>query len=96
LDELPQFINVIKGDMSLVGPRPFPVVESNGLKHWQMTRLDVRPGITGLSQIRGRSDLSFYRWVKWDLWYLNHWSLAMDVWVLWKTIPVVFKGRGAY
>lgn len=96
LDEAPQLINVIKGDMSLVGPRPFPVDESNGLKYWQMARLDVKPGITGLSQIRGRSDLSFSRWVKWDQWYLNHWSLGLDIWILWNTLPVVFKGKGAY
>ncbi len=96
LDELPQLVNVLKGDMSLVGPRPFPVEESKKLKHNHMPRLNIRPGITGLAQVRGRSDLSFYRWAKWDLWYINHWSFELDLQILWWTIPTVFKGKGAY
>ena len=96
LDELPQLINVLKGDMSLVGPRPFPVEESQKFEYNHMERLAVKPGITGLAQIRGRSDLSFYRWVKWDLWYVNHWSFGLDLKILWWTIPAVFKGKGAY
>jgi len=96
LDELPQIFNVLKGDMSLVGPRPFPVEESQKFTYNHLERLTVRPGITGLAQIRGRSDLSFYRWVKWDLWYVNNWSFWLDLLILWWTFPVVLKGRGAY
>lgn len=96
LDELPQLINVLKGDMSLVGPRPFYIEETNRLipKYWY--RLSIRPGLTGLSQIRGRSDLSFYRWVRWDLWYVNNWSFGLDLWIMWRTVPVVMRGKGAY
>ncbi|MCF7907827.1 MAG: sugar transferase [Candidatus Omnitrophica bacterium] len=96
LDELPQIFNVLKGDMSLVGPRPFPVEESDKFQYEHLQRLTVRPGITGLAQIRGRSDLSVYRWIKWDLWYVNNWSFRLDFLILWWTIPVVLKGRGAY
>ena len=96
LDELPQILNVIKGDMSLVGPRPLPVdqIEKEDLQ--QLKRLDVRPGITGLWQIRGRSDLSFVRLVKWDIWYINNWSFGLDLYILFQTLPVVLKGKGAY
>jgi len=96
LDELPQIFNVLKGDMSFIGPRPFPVEESQKLESNHMERLIIRPGITGLAQIRGRSDLSFYRWAKWDLWYINNWSLMLDLKILWWTGPVVLRGRGAY
>ncbi len=96
LDELPQLLNVIKGDMSLVGPRPLPIeqVEKEDLR--QLRRLDVRPGITGLWQIRGRSDVSFERLVRWDIWYISNWSFSLDLYILFYTIPVVFKGMGAY
>jgi len=96
LDELPQLINVLKGDMSLVGPRPLPIdqIEKEDLN--QLKRLEVRPGITGLWQIRGRSDVSFSRLVKWDLWYINNWSFWLDLSILFQTIPVVLKGKGAY
>jgi len=96
LDELPQLINVLKGDMSLVGPRPFPVEESRNLEYNQLPRLNIKPGLTGLAQIRGRSDLSFSRWVKWDLWYINNWSFMLDLKIIWLTIPAVFRGKGAY
>lgn len=96
LDELPQLINVLKGDMSLVGPRPFPVEESKNLENRHLPRLNIKPGITGLAQIKGRSDLPFYQWAKLDLWYFNHWSLGLDLKILWWTIPAVLKGRGAY
>ncbi|MCX5704013.1 MAG: sugar transferase [Candidatus Omnitrophica bacterium] len=96
LDELPQLINVLKGDMSLVGPRPFPVDESQGLEDKYMPRLNIKPGITGLAQIRGRSDLAFERWARWDLWYINNWSFGLDLRILWWTIPSVLKGKGAY
>ena len=96
LDELPQFLNVLWGDMSLVGPRPLPTeqIEKEDLK--QLKRLEVRPGITGLWQIRGRSDISFARLVKWDIWYINNWSFWLDWNILLQTVPVVLKGRGAY
>ncbi len=96
LDELPQLFNVLKGDMSLVGPRPFPVEESKKFEYNHIPRLNIRPGITGLSQVRGRSELSFKKWVKWDLWYLNNWSFGLDLLILWWTVPAVFKGKGAY
>jgi exopolysaccharide biosynthesis polyprenyl glycosylphosphotransferase len=96
LDELPQIINVIRGDMSLVGPRPLPIEQVEREDFRQLKRLDVRPGITGLWQIRGRSDVSFQRLVRWDIWYINNWSFWLDLHILWQTIPVVLKGRGAY
>lgn len=96
LDELPQLINVLKGDMSLVGPRPFPIDESQKLEDKHMPRLNIKPGITGLAQIRGRSDLSFEHWARWDLWYINNWSFGLDLKILWWTIPAVLKGKGAY
>lgn len=96
LDELPQLINVLKGDMSLVGPRPPTPDEVAKYNIWQMRRMDVRPGITCLWQVRGRSDLSFYKWMRWDLWYIDNWSLGLDFLIgLW-TIPAVFKKKGAY
>ncbi|MFA5088268.1 MAG: sugar transferase [Candidatus Omnitrophota bacterium] len=96
LDELPQIINVLRGEMSLVGPRPLPIsqIEKEDLR--QLKRLEVRPGITGLWQIRGRSDISFEKLVKWDIWYINNWSFLLDLNILLQTIPVVLKGQGAY
>ena len=96
IDEFPQMFNVLRGDMSLVGPRPFPVEESQKLESSHLERFVVRPGITGLAQIKGRSDLSFYRWGKWDLWYVNNWSFGLDFLILWWTTPVVWKAKGAY
>jgi exopolysaccharide biosynthesis polyprenyl glycosylphosphotransferase len=96
LDELPQIFNVINGDMSLVGPRPLPIEQVEREDFRQLKRLDIRPGMTGLWQIRGRSDVSFQRLVKWDIWYINNWSFWLDFHILLQTIPVVLKGRGAY
>ena len=96
IDEFPQMFNVLKGDMSLVGPRPFPVEESQKLESNHLERFAVRPGITGLAQIKGRSDLSFYHWGKWDLWYVNNWSFGLDFLILRWTMPVVLKAKGAY
>lgn len=96
LDELPQLFNVIKGDMSLVGPRPLPIDQIKKEDLRQLRRLEVRPGITGLWQIRGRSDISFTRLVKWDMWYISNWSFWLDLNILFQTIPVVIKGKGAY
>ncbi|NTV28935.1 MAG: sugar transferase [Candidatus Omnitrophica bacterium] len=96
IDELPQLVNVLLGDMSLVGPRPLPLgqVHKEDLK--QLKRLEVRPGITGLWQVRGRSDLPFHRLIKWDSWYVNNWSFLLDINILLETVPVVVKGKGAY
>lgn len=96
LDELPQLINVLKGDMSLVGTRPFPVEESERIENKYISRLNIKPGITGLAQINGRSDLPFRRWVRWDNWYINNWSLGLDLKILWWTMPAILKGKGAY
>ncbi len=96
LDELPQIFNVIKGEMSLVGPRP-PVpheVENYQFEHLQ--RLSVTPGITGLQQVSGRSDLEFKRWIELDLQYIAEQSFLKDVEILLKTIPAVLFGKGAY
>jgi len=96
LDELPQLISVLKGDMTLVGPRPLPEDESNQCEEWQLRRLEVKPGITCMAQVRGRSDISFYKWMKWDLWYVDNWSLSLDFRILFWTIPAVLKRKGAY
>jgi len=96
LDELPQVINVLKGDMSLVGPRPLPIDQIRKEDLRQLKRLEVRPGITGLWQIRGRSDISFKRLLRWDIWYIGNWSFWLDLNILFQTIPVVLKGKGAY
>ena len=95
-DELPQLFNVLKGNMSLVGPRPPLPNEVEKYDYQHLDRLSIKPGMTGLSQIKGRSDLSFSRWVKWDLWYINHWSFGLDMKILWWTIPAVLRGKGAY
>lgn len=96
LDELPQLWNVLKGDMSIVGPRPLPIdqIEKNDLD--QLKRLEIKPGITGLWQVSGRSDVSFGNLVRWDIWYINNWSLWLDFNIILKSIPVVLKGKGAY
>ncbi|MBM3255752.1 MAG: sugar transferase, partial [Candidatus Omnitrophica bacterium] len=96
LDELPQLINVIKGDMSLVGTRPFPVEETEKIENKYITRLNIKPGITGLAQISGRSNLPFKHWARWDTWYINNWSFGLDLKILLRTISVVLKGTGAY
>jgi len=96
LDEFPQFWNVFKGDMSIVGPRPLPIgqIEKDDLD--QLKRLEIKPGITGLWQISGRSDASFSNLLRWDIWYINNWSLWLDLTIILKSIPVVIKGKGAY
>lgn len=96
LDELPQFFNVLKGDMSLIGPRPPMPEEVEHYSDFQMRRLGVKPGITGLWQVSGRSDLSFDEWVKLDAYYIENWSLWLDFQIFIRTIIVVFKGHGAY
>ncbi|MBE1445678.1 sugar transferase [Paenibacillus sp. OAS669] len=96
IDELPQLLNVIKGDMSLVGPRPPLPKEVEQYGDWEWRRLEVLPGITGLWQVSGRSDLSFNQWMNLDVYYIENWSLGLDLKILLKTVPVVLKGEGAY
>ena len=96
IDELPQLINVVKGDMSLVGPRPLPLRDYRGFdQDWQRRRFSVRPGITCLWQVNGRSDVSFENWMKLDMSYIDSWSLWLDIQILVKTIPAVIRGSGA-
>ncbi|MFC3771463.1 sugar transferase [Paenibacillus sp. GCM10012303] len=96
IDELPQFFNILKGDMSLVGPRPPLPNEVERYGDWEWRRLEVLPGITGLWQVSGRSDLSFQQWMNLDVYYIENWSLALDIKIMLKTISVVMKGEGAY
>lgn len=96
IDELPQLFNVIEGSMSLVGPRPPVPAEVNQYDFDTFARLDAVPGITGLQQVSGRSDLSFQRWVELDLQYIQEQSLLKDIEILIKTIPTVITGKGAY
>lgn len=96
LDELPQLFNILKGEMSLVGPRPPTPDEVERYDEWHLKRLDVTPGLTGLWQVSGRSDLSFEDMVKLDLYYAENWSPAMDVRIILKTIPTWVRGEGAY
>lgn len=96
IDELPQLLNVLIGDMSLVGPRPLPVRDYEGFNEdWQRRRFSVKPGITCLWQVNGRSTISFDQWMLLDLQYMDEWSLWLDLKILAKTVPAVFRGAGA-
>jgi exopolysaccharide biosynthesis polyprenyl glycosylphosphotransferase len=94
LDELPQLLNIIKGEMSLVGPRPPVNYEIENYQPWHLERLKVTPGLTGLWQVTGRSQVSFDEMVHLDLHYINHWSLLLDLKIILRTVPVVFRGTG--
>jgi exopolysaccharide biosynthesis polyprenyl glycosylphosphotransferase len=96
IDELPQLINVIRGDMSLVGPRPPLPFEVSQYEPWQRKRFEVLPGITGLAQISGRSDLSFAETLRLDFYYIENWSPLTDIKIILKTVPKVLLARGAY
>ncbi|HET9922402.1 MAG TPA: sugar transferase [Ktedonobacteraceae bacterium] len=96
IDEFPQLINVLRGEMSLVGPRPPLPQEVMQYEGWQKARLDIKPGMTGLWQVRGRSDLSFDEGVLLDLYYISNWSLRLYFQILLRTIPAVLLRRGAY
>jgi len=95
LDELPQLFNVLAGSMSLVGPRPLPLSEQAAIRGWQRRRLTMKPGLTCLWQVSGRSDTDFVDWMLLDLKYIQDWSLWLDLVVLLKTVWVVLRGRGA-
>jgi exopolysaccharide biosynthesis polyprenyl glycosylphosphotransferase len=96
LDELPQLLNVVAGEMSIVGPRPPIFYELNHYKEWHRKRLRAKPGLTGLWQVSGRSSVPFDEMVLLDLYYIDHWSLKTDLEILFRTIPAVLSGEGAY
>jgi exopolysaccharide biosynthesis polyprenyl glycosylphosphotransferase len=96
LDELPQLWNVLRGDMSLVGPRPLPVHESTAIEGNYRRRFAMRPGLTCYWQVAGRSDIPFHRWMELDIQYVDNWSPLTDAKLLLQTIPAVLTGRGAY
>ncbi len=96
LDELPQLLNVLSGDMSLVGPRPPIPAEVDKYESWHLKRLSAAPGMTGLWQVSGRSELPFDEMVLLDIYYIENWTLGLDLQILLRTIPAVLSGRGAY
>lgn len=95
IDELPQLVNVLRGDMSIVGPRPPIPSEVARYDAWQRRRLSVRPGLTCVWQVSGRDRIGFTEWMLLDLRYIDHWSLAGDLSLIARTVPVVITGRGA-
>jgi lipopolysaccharide/colanic/teichoic acid biosynthesis glycosyltransferase len=95
IDELPQLVNVLLGDMSVVGPRPPLSTEVAKYEGWQYRRLSVRPGLTCVWQVSGRNAISFEEWMLLDMRYIDHWGLFSDFNLIFKTIPVVLLGRGA-
>jgi len=96
LDELPQFINVLRGEMTIVGPRPPLAYELAHYKEWHRGRLTVKPGLTGLWQVSGRSTVPFDEMVMLDLYYIENWSLALDLKIIMRTVPVMLFGLGGY
>jgi exopolysaccharide biosynthesis polyprenyl glycosylphosphotransferase len=95
IDELPQLLNVLRGDMSVVGPRPPVPSEVAKYEGWQRRRLSVRPGLTCVWQVSGRNEISFEQWMYMDLQYIDHWSFSSDLALIFRTVPVVLLGRGA-
>jgi exopolysaccharide biosynthesis polyprenyl glycosylphosphotransferase len=96
IDELPQLFNVLRGEMSLVGPRPALPSEAEQYDDWVRNRLTVKPGITGLWQVSGRTETSFADYIRYDLFYIQNWSLSLDLWILWRTLRAVGSGEGAH
>lgn len=96
LDELPQIWNVLKGEMSLVGPRPALPAEVEQFDDWTRNRMKVKPGMTGLWQVSGRAETSFSDYVRYDLFYIQNWSLSLDLWILWRTFRAVLSTEGAH
>jgi lipopolysaccharide/colanic/teichoic acid biosynthesis glycosyltransferase len=96
LDELPQIFNVLRNEMALVGPRMISPEEVSDYNRWSINLLTVKPGITGLWQVSGRSDISYDERVQLDMYYIRNWSIWFDLQLLVRTIPVVFNGKGAY
>ena len=96
IDEWPQLWNVLRGDMSLVGPRPAVPEEVDNYKQWQRRRLRMRPGLTCLWALAGRDHLDFETWMRLDMQYIDNWSLALDWKIILRTIPHVLSGRGAH
>ena len=96
VDEVPQLLNVIRGDMSLIGPRPPLAAEVEKYESDAMRRLRVQPGLTGLWQVSGRSDLTWEESLRLDLWYVDNWSFVLDLQILVRTARAVLRGQGAY
>jgi lipopolysaccharide/colanic/teichoic acid biosynthesis glycosyltransferase len=96
IDEFPQFINVLRGEMSIVGPRPGTPEEVARYEPWQEVRISVKPGITGLWQVSGRSDIPFDEMCLLDVYYIENWSLGLDIRIMAQTVPQFLFGKGAY
>jgi len=96
LDELAQLMNVLRGEMSLVGPRPALPSEVEQYDDWVRNRLRVKPGMTGLWQVSGRAETSFADYIRYDLFYIQNWSLSLDLWILWRTFRAVVSAEGAH
>ena len=96
IDEVPNVINVLRGEMSLVGPRPLPLRDYEQLEEWHRRRYNVLPGMTGLWQVAGRSDLTFDDLVRLDFYYIENWSIWLDISILLRTPGAVFARKGAY
>jgi lipopolysaccharide/colanic/teichoic acid biosynthesis glycosyltransferase len=96
LDELPQLVNILKGDMSVVGPRPTVGSQVDRYTAWQRRRLEALPGVTGWAQVNGRNLLSWPQRIELDIWYVDHWSFSLDVRILLRTIPLLLGQRGLY
>lgn len=96
LDELPQFINILKGEMSIVGPRPTLLYQVEQYDQFQRRRLEVKPGVTGWAQIHGRNVLSWPERIEYDVWYVDNWSFRLDLEIILKTLPVLLKREGLY